>query len=167
MTFDHAVELIFKHEGGYVNHPDDPGGETNYGISKRAYPDLDIAHLSKHDAAVIYKEDYWDKIRGDDLPYPLALATFDAAVNSGVRRASKWLQYAVGAKPTDGIVGNITVDIANADYGRNPHQSLIGCIHQRQQFIRSILTYKTFGKGWERRIEETYQEAKKWITETS
>lgn len=165
MTFENAVELILKHEGGYVNHPDDPGGETNYGISKRAYPDLDIANLSKHDASVIYKEDYWDRIRGDDLPYPLALVTFDAAVNSGVRRASKWLQYAVGAKPTDGIVGNITVEVANAAYGKNPHDALISCIHQRQQFVRAILTYKTFGKGWERRIDETAKEAKKWIEE--
>jgi len=166
MNFDNAVELILKHEGGYVDHPDDPGGETNYGISKRAYPDLDIANLSKHDASLIYKEDYWDRIRGDDLPYPLAILTFDAAVNSGVRRGSKWLQYAVGAKPTDGIIGDITVETANAAYGKNPEQTVIQAAHQRQQFVRSLLTYKTFGNGWERRITETLEEAKKWI-ETS
>lgn len=167
MNFDNAVELILKHEGGYVDHPDDPGGETNYGISKRAYPDLDIANLSKHDASLIYKEDYWDRIRGDDLPYPLAILTFDAAVNSGVRRASRWLQYGVGAKPTDGIIGDKTVEVANAAFGKNPHQTVIQTAHQRYQFVRSLLTYKTFGLGWERRINETEEEAKKWITETS
>lgn len=166
MNFDNAVELILKHEGGYVDHPDDPGGETNYGISKRAYPDLDIANLSKHDAAVIYKEDYWDRVCGDDLPYPLALLTFDAAVNSGVKRASKWLQYPVNASPIDGVVGPLTVESAHVAYGKSPHSVVVQTAHQRQQFVRSLLTYKSFGNGWERRITETLEEAKKWI-ETS
>jgi len=167
MTFDNAITLILKHEGGYVDHPDDPGGETKFGISKRAYPDVDIANLSEHDAALIYKEDYWNKIRGDDLPFPLALLTFDAAVNSGCKRASKWLQHAVDANPIDGYIGDITVEIANAAYGKNADECIHQAIHQRQQFVRGLLTYKTFGKGWDRRIKETEQEAKKWITETS
>lgn len=167
MTFDNAIELILKHEGGYVNHPDDPGGETKFGISKRAYPDLDIAKLSENDAKTIYKEDYWDKLRSDELPFPLALVTFDAAVNSGRMRASKWLQYAVNASPLDGILGSKTVEAANVAYGKNPMDALNQTIHQRQQFIRGLLTYKTFGNGWERRIKETEEEARKWITETS
>lgn len=163
MNFDNAVELILKHEGGYVNNPKDPGGETKYGISARAYPDLDIAKLSEGDAKVIYREDYWDKIKGDDLPYPLALVTFDAAVNSGRNRASKWLQYAVDAKPIDGIIGSLTIKAALEAYEENPVGSVGRCIHQRQQFIRSIRTYPTFRKGWERRITETSEEARKWI----
>lgn len=163
MNFDNAVELILKHEGGYVNNPKDPGGETKYGISARAYPDLDIAKLSESDAKVIYREDYWDKIKGDDLPYPLALVTFDAAVNSGRNRASKWLQYAVYAEPIDGIIGSKTVAASQLAYKENPVGSVGRCIHQRQQFIRSIRTYPTFRKGWERRITETSEEARKWI----
>lgn len=163
MTFDNAVELILKHEGGYVNDPRDPGGETKYGISARAYPDLDIAKLSESDAKVIYKEDYWDKIKGDDLPYPIALVTFDAAVNSGRMRASKWLQHSVEASPIDGIIGPKTVEATLMAYEENPVGTVGRCIHQRKQFIRSIRTYSTYRRGWERRISETYEEAKKWI----
>jgi lysozyme family protein len=163
MNFDNAVELILKHEGGYVNDPRDAGGETKYGISARAYPDLDIDKLSVSDAKVIYKEDYWDKIRGDDLPYPLALITFDAAVNSGRMRASKWLQHAVNAEPIDGIIGSKTVEAALLAYEENPVGTVGRPIHLRQQFIRSIRSYPIYRQGWERRIKETYEEAKKWI----
>lgn len=163
MNFDNAVELILKHEGGYVNDPRDSGGETKYGISARAYPDLDIAKLSESDAKVIYKEDYWDKLKGDDLPYPIALVTFDAAVNSGRMRATKWLQHSVSAEPIDGILGPKTVEATILAYEENPVGTVGRCIHQRQQFIRRIRTYSTYRKGWEKRIAETYEEAKKWI----
>ena len=65
-----CIEVVLKSEGGYVNDPHDPGGETNFGISKRAYPSVDIKHLTKEGAIAIYKKDYWDKIKGDDLPLP-------------------------------------------------------------------------------------------------
>ena len=84
--FEPAVELILKHEGGYVNHPDDPGGETNFGIAKRSYPNLEIDKLSEDDAKRIYKEDYWDKVRGDQLHPAVALMVFDTAVNMGISR---------------------------------------------------------------------------------
>lgn len=163
MNFDNAVELILKHEGGYVDDPRDSGGETKFGISARAYPDLDIAKLSESDAKVIYKEDYWDKLNCDDLPYPIALVTFDAAVNSGRMRATKWLQHSVSATPLDGILGPMTAEAARLAYAENPVGTVGRCIHQRQQFIRSIRTYPTFRKGWERRITETLEEARKWI----
>ena len=91
-NYDEAVYLVLKHEGGYVNNPNDTGGETNFGISKRAYPDLNIAELSVETAQEIYKRDFWDKVKGDKLPEGLDLMVFDFAVNAGVSRASKVLQ---------------------------------------------------------------------------
>jgi len=149
--FNIAVEIILKHEGGYVNHPEDPGGETNFGISKRAYPDVDIANLTKEDATAIYKADYWDRICGDDLPFAVGIVVVDYAVNSGVSRASKALQLAVGATP-DGVVGPMTVEAVTAHSEKDVVQKVT---HLRQQFVRGLLTYETFKNGWERRIEET------------
>ena len=150
-NFDIAVNIILKHEGGYVNHPEDPGGETNYGISKRAYPDVDIANLTKEDATAIYKRDYWDRICGDDLPFAVGIVVVDYAVNSGVSRASKALQLAAGAT-ADGVVGPMTVEAVRAC----PVEDVVKQVtHLRQQFVRGLLTYETFKNGWERRIEET------------
>lgn len=163
--FKQAVELIFEHEGGYVNHPDDRGLETNFGISKRAYPEVDIKNLTKAEAREIYRRDYWNTISGDDLPAPLALVTFDAAVNSGVHRASKWLQIAVQAY-TDGVIGPLTIKGAVAAYNESPYACVERCCDYRLEFIRSLRTYETFGRGWERRIQETREEALEWI-ETS
>lgn len=84
LTFQTALTQVLKSEGGYVNDPTDPGGETNLGISKRAYPDLDIAALTPETVAPIYKRDYWDRIAGDSLPSPLNYIAFDCAVNQGV-----------------------------------------------------------------------------------
>ena len=90
-NFLKAMEFVFSWEGGYVDDPADPGGRTRWGISQRAYPDLDIANLTKDQARAIYKKDYWDKVGGDTLPAPLALVAFNAAVNCGVGRAKRWL----------------------------------------------------------------------------
>ncbi len=106
-----AIARVIEHEGGYVNDPVDPGGETKYGISKRAYPNLDIKGLSLEDAMVIYKEDYWDKIQGDELMNDeLAPNLLDAAVNTGVRRAVKQLQRALDTGLViDGVIGRKTL----------------------------------------------------------
>ena len=158
-NFDIAVELILKHEGGYVNHPDDPGGETNYGISKRAYPDVDIANLTKEDAARIYKVDYWDRIRGDDLPAGVGLVVVDYAVNSGVSRASKALQKVCNAGK-DGIIGPHSLHAVHVTTNDNGAEFVIqGVTDLRREFIRALSTYETFGRGWERRITETYDKA--------
>jgi hypothetical protein len=91
-NFTKVIEFVLEHEGGYVNHPDDPGGETNMGISKRAYPDLDIKNLKKQQAVEIYKRDYWDKAGCEKLDFPLAACHMDAAVNAGIGRATKFLE---------------------------------------------------------------------------
>lgn len=89
--FNRVLEHVLKWEGGYVNDPNDPGGETNYGISARAYPNLDIRSLTKDQAADIYFRDYWLKVGADKLPTAIAICAFDCAVNQGVGRALMWL----------------------------------------------------------------------------
>ena len=92
MSFDQALKFVLEREGGYVNDPLDPGGETKYGISKKSYPNVDIRHLTPELAAVIYQSDYWAPAGCDDLSPDLALVVFDTAVNCGVKRAVEWLQ---------------------------------------------------------------------------
>lgn len=92
MSFDQAVKFVLEREGGYVNDPQDPGGETNYGISKRAYPNVNIKALTPEDAAVIYKRDYWSPAGCDQMTPGMALVVFDTAVNVGVNRAVAWFR---------------------------------------------------------------------------
>ena len=113
MTFDKAVEVILKHEGGYVNDPVDPGGETNMGISKRAYPYLNIKELTKKDVEDIYFKDYWLKAKVKKIPEELRMIYFDMVVNMGKSRAVKILQTAISAKgvktTVDGGIGPQTI----------------------------------------------------------
>tara|TARA_R100000152_G_C6772765_1_gene199819 strand:- start:1202 stop:1699 length:498 start_codon:yes stop_codon:yes gene_type:complete len=97
-TFDEIIEEVLKHEGGYVNDPKDLGGETNFGIAKRFYPDLDIKNLTKEEAKEIYKKDYWNRNKVDDLPSDLKYIFFDMCVNQGRRTAVKILQRAINNK---------------------------------------------------------------------
>lgn len=91
LSFGMDMTFVFGEEGGYVNDPNDPGGETNYGISKRAYPLVDIKNLTRQAAQEIYHRDYWNPINGDGLDPNLACVAMDAAVNHGVSRALTWL----------------------------------------------------------------------------
>ena len=87
--FNQIIDKVLKHEGGYVNDPNDPGGETNYGISKRAYPNVDIKNLTIDGAKEIYKKDYWDKTKVESVPERLRYIYFDMCVNMGMRRLLK------------------------------------------------------------------------------
>ena len=101
VTFNEIIEVVLKHEGGYVNDPKDPGGETNFGISKRAYPDVDMKTLTKEGAKDIYKRDYWDKNHCGDLPDELRHVYFDMCVNMGRGRATKIMQETANTKGAD------------------------------------------------------------------
>lgn len=94
--FQQAVAFVLAQEGGYVNDPADPGGETKYGITKRSYPYLDIATLTREQAIGLYYVDYWEASGAPGLPMPLALVVFDTAVNVGVSRAQDWLAQSGG-----------------------------------------------------------------------
>ena len=106
-NFEKCLEIILHHEGGYVNHPKDPGGETNLGVTKRVYEEWggtkDMKDLTVEDVAPIYKKNYWDRVKGDHLPAGLDLCIFDFAVNAGPGRAAKMIQEMIGVTVDGGI----------------------------------------------------------------
>jgi len=112
-NYQKCLETILHHEGGYVNDPKDPGGETNFGIAKRSHPDVDIKNLTKDGAKEIYKEVYWDKNKVESLSEDLRHIYFDMCVNQGRGRAVKILQQAANAKgaglKVDGGMGPMTI----------------------------------------------------------
>lgn len=142
-------------EGGYVNDPVDPGGETKYGISKRSYPKVDIKNLTWAEAAAIYKRDYWDAVRGDDLPAGLDLVAFDGAVNSGVSRGAKWLQLSLGVI-ADGRVGPKTIAAAKA---ADAEVAIHSACDMRLGFMRGLKTWWKYKNGWTRRVEDVRKTA--------
>ena len=152
--FDQSFEVLLGHEGGYSNDPRDPGGETQWGISKRSYPSLDIKSLTLADAKALYRRDYWDRAQCDKLPPGLAFAVFDAAVNSGIGQAIRWLQRAVGVAD-DGVIGPLTL----AAIQRQNDDSAV-CARfsgHRLDFMTRLSTFDVFGKGWARRIASNLQ----------
>ena len=112
-TFEEIIEVVLHHEGGYVNDPKDPGGETNFGIAKRSNPDVDIKNLTKAEATLIYKTEYWDKNKVESLPEELWHIYFDMCINQGRGRAVKILQQAANGKgaglKVDGGLGPMTI----------------------------------------------------------
>lgn len=148
--FDIAFEHIIGHEGGYVNNPNDPGGETKYGISKRSYPHEDIKNLTLARAKFLYKRDFWNVIYGDEWPFAIAEPLFDAAVNSGPTRAIKWMQMAVGT-PADGIIGPETrASVAQIQ----PPVVAARMMGHRLDYMNSLGSWRHFSKGWAQRIAE-------------
>lgn len=150
MEFDQAFDILIGHEGGYVNHPHDPGGETKFGITRRSYPDLDIASLTVEDAKKIYRADFWQRLNLDKLPTELRFHIFDAAVNSGRGNAARFLQRALGIAD-DGIIGPITLQWASQV---NPLYLVMWYSGERLSFMTRLSTWRTFGKGWVRRIAD-------------
>lgn len=148
MTFDDAFTALLGHEGGYVNLPADPGGETNWGVSKRSYPTLDIKNLTQAQAKAIYLRDFWTPAGCDKVPSGVAFDLFDTAVNSGVDRAVKMLQTAVGVT-SDGRLGPATLAAINAENAGMLKAKFNG---SRLQFMTELSTWASFGKGWARRI---------------
>jgi len=151
MNFDAAFAAILKHEGGFVHHPSDPGGATNMGITeavarkvgyKGTMQDLPV-DLAKR----IYLEEYWKPMRADELPPAVRYAVFDAAVNSGVRQSTLWLQRALGVAD-DGALGAKTLAAANA---ANPDALRARIMAQRLRFLTNLETFGAFGRGWTRR----------------
>ena len=158
--FEAAVGLVLSFEGGYSNHTKDPGGATNYGISLRFLrgiePDAtedDIRKMTLVRAKALYREHFWDSIRGDDLPYSIALGVFDSAVNQGVGYASRTLQNVVAAKE-DGRIGPQTVAAVLARTGGTweRHDLLVNFFAKRAMGYALNKNIRTFGLGWFRRL---------------
>lgn len=155
-NFEACLDEVFRHEGGYVDHPADPGGATNMGITHRTLAAWrgrpvskdDVRALSRTEAAAIYRALYWDKVRGDDLPDGLDLVTFDPAVNSGVSRGAGWLQRALGVT-ADGRVGPVTLGAAAS---AEAVATIKRACEIRMGFLTGLRTWGTFGRGWSRRV---------------
>ena len=155
MSFEQAVALVLKHEGGYSNDSRDPGGETRFGISKRSYPDVDILRLTEDEAKAIYRRDYWDTLRPDELPQELAICVFDCAVNMGRDKAFRLLQRACGVAQ-DGVMGGNTIAAANRLV-----DPVVRFSAERVIAYTGIRGFDTFGKGWLRRTFAVALEASK------
>ena len=112
-AFEKAFERTIGHEGSYVWNPQDPGGETKHGISRRSYPRENIAEMTIERARVIYERDFWVAAKCDEMPDRLAIEVFDASVNSGIPQASRWLQRSLGVAD-DGVIGPVTLAAARA-----------------------------------------------------
>ena len=148
MTFEDAFNRVIGHEGGYVNDPADPGGETNWGISKRSYPEVNIRLLSRYGAAEIYQRDFWDRLHADDLPDGVAFQLFDFAVNSGIETAIRHFQRALDVAD-DGHWGPISQEAVNKMSESDQIMRLLG---ERLDFMTKLSNWSAHGKGWARRI---------------
>ena len=162
-NFERCLKEVLKHEGGYVDHPADPGGATNRGVTKRVWEEWvghevtkdDIKALTVDDVTPLYRKRFWDACKCDNLHGGVDYVVFDVAVNSGTGRAAKFLQEAVGVT-ADGSIGPRTLAAAN-DFG--PNLIINKMCDRRESFYRSLPTFKTFGKGWMRRAEEVRKKA--------
>lgn len=148
MTFDIAFDRLIGHEGGYVNDPNDPGGETKWGISKRAYPHLNIKELTREDVRKIYREDFWLRIHADALFDGVAFQTFDFAVNSGIETAIRYLQRAVGVAD-DGFWGPVSLEAAER---MTEPDTIMRLNAERLDFMTRLKNWPHAGRGWARRI---------------
>ena len=154
LTFNDAFNRLISHEGGYINNPNDPGGETKFGISKRSYPSLNIANLTLEMAKAIYLKDFWVPL-GEETHPAIKFQAFDFAVNSGIQTAIRKLQQAIGVAD-DGNFGPISRKTLNE---MPPSAVLFLYNAKRIEFYTSLSTFSTFGKGWVRRIAKNLQYA--------
>lgn len=157
-SFAPALARVLAHEGGYSNHPADPGGPTMRGITQKVYdafrraagkPSRPVRGIEEDELRVIYQRQYWDAVRADDLPPGLDYCVFDAAVNSGPAQAAKWLQRALGVA-ADGQVGALTLDAARA--APDLRRVIDDICERRLVMLRALKTWPVFGTGWARRV---------------
>lgn len=159
-TFEKAVAIVLKNEGGYVNDPKDPGGETNFGITKRTYPTVDIKNLTKEKAAAIYKRDFWDPYPYDDLVFAdLAIKVFDTSVNVGQKRAFRFLQQAANTLGATLVVDGVWGPKTTAAVNRLNQGTLLSVYREVQaNYYKGLVvanpTLSKFLRGWLRRAEE-------------
>ncbi len=157
--FTTCLPITLVHEGGWSDHPKDPGGATMMGITLETFrafkkdPDAkkeELRAIRSADLQAIYRRGFWSKVHADDLPAGVDLATFDAAVNSGPARGAKWLQQALRVT-ADGQVGPATVRAARA---ADPVATVKGLCAVRMGFLRGLRIWTTFGRGWSRRVAD-------------
>jgi len=162
--FEACLAEVLRHEGGYADHPSDPGGATNMGITRKtlarwrgvspwaALPKAEVRTLTRAEAAKIYRAEYWERCRADELPAGLDLALFDFAVNSGPDRAVKTLQRLLGVA-ADGLPGPVTLGAVSARASKGETAALVGALcDARLAFLKHLSTFPVFGRGWTSRV---------------
>jgi lysozyme family protein len=168
-NFEKCLAKMLAHEGGFVNHPQDPGGMTNLGVTKRVWEEW-VEHevdekqmraLTPETVAPLYKRKYWDACRADELVSGVDYCVFDVAVNSGPGRAIKFLQSSVGATPDGGFGPATLAAVKKAE--EDPARLVELYCAKRLEFLQSLKTFETFGKGWSRRVAEVKEEALKML----
>ena len=167
-NYEKCLEMILHHEGGYVNHPKDPGGMTNLGVTRRVYESW-LGHavdehtmrgLTPEDVGPLNKKNYWDKVKGDQLPAGLDLCIFDFGVNAGPGRAAKYLQNMIGTVADGGIGPNTLKALAIYEEEVGGVAEVVKEYQKRRQgYYESLSTFETFGRGWTRRTTETTEAA--------
>lgn len=148
MTFDVAFDRVIGSEGGYTDGAGDPGGETNWGISKRSYPHVDIRNLTREGAKALYRRDFWDRLDADGFADGVAFQLFDFAANSGIETAVRYLQRAIGVAD-DGHWGPVSRAAAAAI---SETDTLMRLNAERLDFMTRLSNWPVAGKGWARRI---------------
>jgi len=162
-NWDACFAMVLKHEGGFVNHPKDPGGMTNLGVTRtnwELYLDHDVTEadmraLTPEMVKPFYKKNYWDRIRGDELPSGVDYAAYDLAVNSGTSRAAKYLQQIAGVT-VDGVIGPQSL---KAIQKCDAEDVVDEVCNMRMNFLKNLGTFETFGKGWTIRVNDVKAKA--------
>lgn len=161
-NFGNCLKLTLAHEGGYVNHPKDPGGRTNMGIIQRTYdayrkrlghPLRSVAQIEVGEVHAIYRQDYWHPINGDKIPFGIDYTVFDAAVNSGIGQGPKWTQRALGVN-ADSRIGPTTLAAMTALDEAGLLKVIKNANARRLGFLKGLSHWSTFGRGWARRVAE-------------
>ena len=158
-----SFELMLQSEGGFANHPSDPGGMTNLGVTKatwenwigRESDEAEMRGLTPEKVEPMYKKKFWDAVRGDELKVGIDYLMFDFAVNAGAGRAIKTLQTAIGV-PADGGFGPVTMAAMKSF---EPVKLIERFSQAKEDFYRSLNTFDVFGKGWLNRVERVKGEA--------
>ena len=155
-NWDHCFAMVIKSEGGFVNHPKDPGGMTNLGVTRLAWQgylnrdvtEAEMRALTPEMVKPFYKAFYWDRIKGDSLPSGADYAAYDLAVNSGPHKAAKYLQEIAGVE-ADGMIGPKSLEAIKVC---DPVRMAEAICDMRMNFLESLSTFETFGKGWTTRV---------------
>ena len=167
-NYPEALSRVLAHEGGYTNHPQDPGGPTNWGITikdaqmywKRSATAADVKAMPRSVACDIYRQKYWDAQNCDKLPSGVDYIVFDYGVNSGIGRSGRVLRRIVGLPSSTSTVTN---DVLAAAAARSPDKLVDALCDERLKFLMSLKTWKTFGGGWGRRVKESRAAAHQMI----
>lgn len=166
-AFSTALKEILLHEGGYANHPRDPGGRTNLGVTQRVWEgwtgrpstEAEMRSLTPEIVSPLYRKNYWDAVQADKLPPGLALCVFDFAVNAGPGRAARYLQRMIGVAQ-DGEIGPQTLAAVTGYVQSHGEAATVRAYQEaRRGYYRSLSTFATFGKGWLRRVDEVEKAA--------